>query len=247
MSSPLDQGKEKEPSWEKYEMGAVESSSPWQDGPGAVFIPLQLEGYTEEAFTPFQGYGDSRGNGSGENPESTQKALAIEEQEGYEKGFAQGEKDGYELGEQKGQKVLENIEGLLDEMGRLRKDIVRQGEREILDIIFAIAEKITHVQIGLNDKTVRDTILSAIDYVNEKSTVTLRINPEDFNFVEQLRPEIFEQFRTLKSIMVHADAAIERGGCFLETPGGDIDARIETQLEKITQSMGSAFQANGNT
>ncbi len=235
MSSHSDQENAKGPSWVKYEIGAVESAHTREDHTDTEFVPLQFEGYDEETFTSF------RGHGQDEDSALTQKALAIEEQEGYEKGFAQGEKDGYELGEQKGQKVLENLESLFDEMNLLRKDIVRQYEKEILDIIFAVSEKITHIQIGLNDTTVRDTILKAIHYVNEKSTITLRINPEDFNFVEQLRPEIFEQFRTLKSIMVHADTAIERGGCFLETPGGDIDATIETQLEKIAQSMGSVF------
>jgi flagellar biosynthesis/type III secretory pathway protein FliH len=69
----------------------------------------------------------------------------------------------------------------------------------------------------------------------------LRINPDDLSFVEEWRPELFEKFKTLKSIVVNPDSTIQRGGCLLETPCGDIDARIETQLEIIGESLKSAF------
>ena len=39
----------------------------------------------------------------------------------------------------------------------------------------------------------------------------------------------------------HKDESITRGGCFLETPCGDVDARVETQLEKVYQCLEAVF------
>lgn len=243
MSDNLQDRSVRERSWTKYEVGAFEAVSGSHVGHSTDFIPVQLGDAGETAFAGFQGYGgdDEDSERIGHDVREEKELIADIEQVAYEKGFAQGEKDGYELGEQRGIKVLENIEGLLVRMEGLKRDILRQYEKEILETIFTIAEKITHVHIGLNDSVVTETILNAVQYAAEKHTITLRINPVDFNFVEKLRPELFEAHRELKSITVTADGSISRGGCLLETPGGDVDATIETQLEKISECIANTF------
>jgi len=165
-----------------------------------------------------------------------QKATLLE-QEAYEKGFAQGEKDGLELGEKKAIKVIENIEKLFIEIGHLKKEILKQYEMGALELIFAIAKKIIHDQITLDENAINNTVFKALNLTVEKSELVLRVNPEDFDFVERLRPEFFSKFKELKSIMVTSDPSITRGGCFLETSYGDVDATVETRLEKIYQSL----------
>jgi len=46
-------------------------------------------------------------------------------------------------------------------------------------------------------------------------------------------------------MIVTSDPSITRGGCFLETPYGDVDARVETQLEKIYQSLEGVRDKDG--
>jgi len=122
-------------------------------------------------------------------------------------------------------------------MSNLRKEILQQYERQILELIFSIAKKIIHHQIGSDEKAIEDTVLKALHLAFEKSKIALRVNPEDFDYVERLRPEFFAKFKELKSIVVTSDPSITRGGCFLETPYGDVDARIETELEMIYQCL----------
>ena len=166
-----------------------------------------------------------------------QGKAALLEQEAYEKGFAQGERDGLELGEKKAAKFVEKIENLFMKSIPLKDEIIKQHEREILDLIFAIAGKIVHHQIEFDESTVKDTILSALKLSVQKSKIVIRVNPKDYDFVEKLRPDLFAKFNEVKSIIISSDQSISRGGCFLETPGGDVDARVEAQLEKIRQSL----------
>ncbi len=89
-------------------------------------------------------------------------------------------------------------------------------------------------------------MLSALKLAAEKSKTTLRVNPEDCDYVEELRPEFFAAVKELKALTVTSDPSITRGGCLLESPYGDVDARIETQLEKIHQCLEQAFAERKN-
>jgi len=243
MSDPLAEEIQENKTWKTFEWNSVETEMQTTSSSNIHFVPMKIEENGNSDFAFFEGYEEKQKVqiNSEEQLKEIEKTAEIREQEGYEKGFEQGEKDGLELGEKKSKKMLEKIEMLFESISRSKSDMLKMNEKDILDIIFKIAEKITQIQLGLNNTSVRKTIIEAIQYATEKSHIVLRINPEDFNFVEKLRPELFERFKMLKSIIVNSDSTIEKGGCYLETLSGDIDARIETQIEKIADSIKNAF------
>jgi flagellar assembly protein FliH len=231
-------------SWKAYRMKPFGYSSGSEEVPEAGFISLQSGEEEETAFIPL-----ARGEDEGVFSEREEAADIVRkahekagriEQEAYEKGFNQGEKDGLELGEKKALKVVEHMGELLEGMTRLRKELVKKHEKDIVMLIVAVAKKIIQQEIQTNEEAIREVLFKAVALAAEKSKVTVRINPEDFAFVEQLRPEFFAQFSELKSITVTSDPSITQGGCLLETPYGEVDARIETQLERIYQSLEEA-------
>jgi flagellar assembly protein FliH len=233
-------------SWTVYEMEPFGSPAECREVHEAEFVSLQTGQKEEEAFIPLaRGGGAFRERGEAAHIVSKAHETAARiEQEAYEKGFTQGEKDGLELGEKKALKVMEHIDELLKGMTRLRGELVKQYERDIIELIFAIAKRVIHKAVQRNEEPIREIISKAIALAAEKSEVTIRINPEDFDFVERLRPEIFTKFSELKSINVTSDPSITRGGCLLEAPYGEVDARIETQLERIYQSLEGAYKEN---
>lgn len=211
------------------------------------FVALETEGPEDSAFAPLvlsEGENGEVEPGWNSPPLGEGKAPRLEK-EAYEKGFSQGEKDGLELGEKKAQKVLANIESLLAELAGLREQVVRHYEKEILEIVFAISAKIVRTGLELNQNGLRDTLFEALQFAAEKSSVDLKVNPQDFNYVEQLKPEIFSRFSRLGSIIINSDSSIARGGCYLETSNGLVDASVETQLERIRQSLKEAFAEGG--
>jgi flagellar assembly protein FliH len=162
--------------------------------------------------------------------------------EGYEKGFAQGEKDGFELGTKKAMKVIEKMETLLRSFSQMREDIIRQHEREILALILSVLKKILHDQVVLDEKVIRETVLQALTVATDRSTVSVRLNPEDCVSVENLKADFFSRIKELRTLKIVQDPSIQKGGCFLETPCGNVDARLDTQLECIRQSLEETFE-----
>jgi flagellar assembly protein FliH len=122
-------------------------------------------------------------------------------------------------------------------MSGVKQEILKRNEKEILDLIFIIVEKIIHYRISSVEGIVKESVLNALNLAVEKNKIILNVNPEDYDYVEKLRPELFKKHKELKSITVTSDPSISRGGCFLETPYGDVDAGIETQLEKVYQYL----------
>jgi len=251
LSNNLKQPVEGEGFWPKFETDSLESPS-LSTKKDNNFVCLQKARVEEAYFIPF----DTRENNSEKIkieekilddtqeeekiPGDSQEKIALLEREAYEKGFSQGEKDGLELGDKKAIKVVESIEKLLVEIDSMKKEIIEQSEGQILELIFAIAKKIVHHQAGSDEKTVRGTIINALLLATEKSKVILRVNPDNIDYIEKLKPEILTRFKELKSMMVTSDPSVTRGGCLLETPYGDVDAGIETQLEKICQCLDEA-------
>ena len=122
-------------------------------------------------------------------------------------------------------------------MTSFKHDILKQNEREILDLIFAVAEKIIHHEVRSDETVIKNVILNALELAVEKNKLMFNVNPEDYDYVEKIRPDIVNQNKELKSIVITSDPAVTRGGCFLETPYGNIDATIESKLEKIVQCL----------
>jgi flagellar assembly protein FliH len=229
----------KEESWHKYEMESFKPYDLQKQGRENDFVSLETGEEKRSNFVPLEAFenADSEKKETGDALPGIQEKISGIEQEAYEKSFAQGEKDGYEFGEKKALKVIENIEKLFNEMVSFKDDVSKQYEREIIDLIFAVAEKIVHHEVKSKESVIKNAIFEALELAVEKSKVVFNVNPDDYDYVEKLRPELFNQNKGLKSIVVTSDPGVSRGGCYLETPYGNIDATIESKLKKIYQCL----------
>jgi len=171
------------------------------------------------------------------------RALLIE-REAYEKGFAQGERDGLELGEKRLEAILDTFRKILEEIGRLRRNLYQKHESEMVRLVFALTRKILRHDLPLPEGWVKETVKAAFQYVLEPRKVILHLNPRDCQYLLN-HPEGFPFSREGKEedkIQVVPDPSITRGGCFLETPRGDIDATLETQIDALTASVWRKFE-----
>jgi flagellar assembly protein FliH len=219
-----------------------ETFIPMENGPGENydFIPL----WNPEAMDQRRAEAEERK--AEDMIQQAQERIALLEQEAYEKGFEQGERDGRDLGEKKAGKLLNHFENLLLELANMKKALLEQYEKEILELVFAIAKKIIHQKIENEEHVIEHSVMRALTMATDKSQVDLRINPDDLETIERLKPELVVRFNEIKSIVVTSDPSVTRGGCLVETPYGDVDASIEIQLEKIYTCLNSTYGKDQN-
>ena len=234
--------------WPRFDKESPQSPPVGKKEERMDFVSL-MNGVEDLAeFTPLENPGSEQPvrKKAKEILEEAQRRTAFLEREAYEKGFEQGEKDGLNLGQKKIAKSVEQIERLLIEIGHLKEEILKQFEKEILSLVFSIAEKIIHKKIEEDDTIIHEVVLEAMHAVTEKSQIVIKVNPEDFESVEKIKPGLFSTFKNLKSVVIMPDLSVNKGGCLLETPYGDIDAGVEARLDKIHQSLNRAFLVKGD-
>lgn len=178
-----------------------------------------------------------------------QAALAKAEQEGYEAGFAKGEKEGYEAGMTKGQtegfdaglvsagEKVAFLEQLLTEINDLGPHLVKRYEKQIIQMICRISEKVVYTQAPLNHETVRQAILDVFENMGELEDVTVNVNPEDYEFIQIVKEDFFQKFKDLKQLSVAANPSVARGGSKIETRSGQVETSIESRLEAVKNSI----------
>lgn len=197
-----------------------------------------------EAFVPFyekNGPCSARQQVEDLLREAREKAAAIE-QEAYTKGFEQGEKDGFDYGRQRADTIVDQIEALLLEMGRLKHTLMEQGEKELLDIVFCIAQKVVRAQIEIDTDAVRNTIREAVGHAADQGRLTVWIHPDDAALMESIRSDVQPPFEPHPSVRIQTDPSISRGGCKVETTHGGIDATVESQMERIRSVLESVYR-----
>jgi len=66
--------------------------------------------------------------------------------------------------------------------------------------------------------------------------VVVRLHPDDAAILERAAPDVAARAGRA-SFTVKADASIERGGCVVETDLGELDARIDVQLDALARAL----------
>jgi flagellar assembly protein FliH len=170
-----------------------------------------------------------------------EKSVLLEK-EAYEKGFAQGEKDGLAFGQKRIEAMIHQFENVLAEIDRQRMELDRAYEREMLQIVLSISKKILHHELTLQEQTISATLQEAFQYVIDRRKVVVHLNPTDYQYL-QTHPEGSPFALDEKTgLQVVEDAALSRGGCFLETSFGEVDATIEGQFDEIASLIWEQFE-----
>ena len=66
------------------------------------------------------------------------------------------------------------------------------------------------------------------------------MNPADLQFINETKYQLSNLIADVNSVTIEAEENIQSGGCVIETDLGQIDARIEKQLQAVEESVRGA-------
>lgn len=132
---------------------------------------------------------------------------------------------------------LKKIEQIIEQTRQAMNDLFARNQEPLLRLAATIAGRIVHKEIKEDDETILRIASETIAMATEIETVNLRVNPDDAQFLNEHQAELLERFHQLKNINFVEDQRIIPGGCLVETEGGNIDGRLNTQLEHALTGM----------
>jgi flagellar assembly protein FliH len=171
-------------------------------------------------------------------PDLSRKSLDEIETQAYIRGFNKGEKAGFESAAEKIASLKRMLDEAVEALRHARKKIQRDTEKEILELVLAVAGRIVGHEVQTNREAVVAVVREALQRVENQDTVVIKMNPADIDFLDRLRLPLSNLSRNPDDLRIEADESVGIGGCLVETDGGDIDARIESRL----RTVGEAFR-----
>lgn len=174
-----------------------------------------------------------------------QRVHSDSSKEGYDQGFASGLEEGRRQGHQEGQ--LESLEQARQEHERIQQQwlvaldgwdiqlhqLQRQARHEVLHLALGLAQRVVRRAIEVDQDVVCRQLDDVLSHVLRPVEVVVRICPDDRPTLEQAMPRLMGKFPQFKQVQLVEDETVGRGGCVVDYGQGQIDATIETQMQRL--------------
>jgi flagellar assembly protein FliH len=159
------------------------------------------------------------------------------EQTAYERGLAEGEKRlSEQLLRQRGE-LLELQNGVLTSLREAVPRVVRQSESALIQLTLEVASKLIS-GLPVSTDMVEAAVRSALAQVQEATEFHVYLHADDLTLLQQCNSPVLLPGPGHDTVRFDTSADVTRGGCLVETRFGVIDARRETKLDLIRQSLG---------
>lgn len=195
-------------------------------------LPDVEEEITEEAFEE-----GSDGEDHGVDAQPELPDVEAIRREAYEEGFSKGEAEGYDAGLKAAAEKTEKLANLINEVETLWRNLLKSSEQKIIELIAMISEKVVYGSVAVDNAIITRAILDVFEKIPDPVNATITVNPADYDYIEVVKDDFFEEIKGLKQVSIVSDQLIEPGGCRIETSAGEVDTSIEERLEAVKRSV----------
>jgi len=170
-----------------------------------------------------------------EEENKLRKELENQYQNGFNEGFEAAQT---QLEQQFNEQIMSKSEEFYQILSGIEERL-QSYEKSFESIVIAVSSKIAQKVLNReieNRSIIESTLRNAIGKVLGAGGIILRLNPADYELLNQgdFIVTLNNSFSKLKFEM---DDSIEKGGGIIETEIGSVDARVSTQLEEIIKQL----------
>jgi flagellar assembly protein FliH len=166
------------------------------------------------------------------DPLEEQLTRTAIEREAFARGYAEGERAASEAARARTESVLRRLTEEVERLGSFRADVLRGAERQTVQLVLAIAERVVQREVALERHVLVHIARGALARLGERVPAAIRLHPDDYDL---LNAEAIPGDDA--HVRVVADPAVERGGCLVESDHGLIDASPDTQIRELTHAL----------
>jgi len=179
------------------------------------------------------------------------KAAAESERmraQAHAEGYAQGRAEGHQDGLQQSTAAALAMGQALQELHALRGQLAQELEQDSVELALALAAKILAGALDVRPERVVDVVRGALRRVADRRQIVVLVDPQDLEVVSGAVDELRAQAGGIELCDVQADRRVGRGGAVVRTAEGEIDATVETQLQRARELMlGALPDCEGST
>lgn len=154
---------------------------------------------------------------------------------------ASAKDEGYRAGhaewDERKQAMEQQIEGLEADAERQTAEHWSALEPELLALAVEVAKKIVRHEVDEHQDYILSAIKTALYQLRDKREIKLHLNASDYEFLKERKDELRGSFDGLGPVEMIEDRRIEKGGVLIESPSGQLDARLESQFAEVERTL----------
>jgi flagellar biosynthesis/type III secretory pathway protein FliH len=136
------------------------------------------------------------------------------------------------------------LEALAQAAEAVQMDQIARAERleaHAVDLGLFLAEKIVGGAIAVKPELVVEAVRGALRGIVERERATVLVHPADLELVRDAMDGVRASLGGIEHCEVQAERRVSRGGAIVRTPDGDVDARIDTKLQRAREVVEAAI------
>ena len=153
--------------------------------------------------------------------------------EAYQLGLEEGRKQAFNEVSAKVATQMDDLEQTLGSLKELKKEMATFNEAHLMKLVFQMAARLAKTELEGHNEAMVKILRDAVSLSQDEENITVRVSPNQFEFLEQLKTETGREFEFVKRMKFEPSSEIADGGCIVETNYGEVDARIEQRIEQL--------------
>ena len=133
--------------------------------------------------------------------------------------------------------LVEQLKAAAASIREKRGELAAEGERDLVKLAIAIAEKIVKSQIVLGKPVAVENLRRAVELTAQRREMSVLVHPDDLARIEAYLPELRRDFSDVQNVGFLPDPSVARGGVIVRTREGSVDTTIAAQLEQIERGL----------
>lgn len=174
--------------------------------------------------------------------EAAAEAERIREQ-ARDEGYADGRSAGHADGLAEMSTAAKGLAEALDGVQALRGEVADAVERDAIELALALAEKILAATIQARPELVVEVVQGALRRVSDRRRITVLVNPTDLETVKASIGDLRAQANGIELCDLQSDQRVGAGGAIVRTVEGEVDAGVQTQLERAREVVLAELQS----
>ena len=149
---------------------------------------------------------------------------------------AEGYAEGLATGRVEGEQACGRMKQLAESFGNTLDNLDFRLADMVLELALDVARQVVAGELAAHPERILDVVNLALKQMAETSReARLLLNPEDAALVRPHLDQVLDKNR----LRIVEDVRIERGGCLIETPQGDLDGTLPARWRQVVQVLGS--------
>lgn len=186
------------------------------------------------------------GEGSEElNPQALRNAVLAEARAEAEEKIQEAYQEAYQRGLSQAQEqfaasiaqAAETVEAAAMAIQEARQSFLDSLEPQVVQLASLIAQRVLQREIRTDAELIHATARRALGKIADRQIITARVHPQDLEALRLHKIALLEDFEGVEELTIEADDSVNPGGCVIESRLMQADARLETLLSTVLESL----------